>query len=776
MFPTDPKSTKFVDLESTDYRLNDLKHCSSINSLIEDYLAPSDGNILLFDLSPSDCPIPNSFTISSPATSVSSLFCNHTKSSLLTANRNLHKIHLSLPTTLLKRPKFTFANMLQTLFTKEKKDSILNLIANSSIFIFYDRNSVFDKCTIQTYLLIKKFQNFLDANVDYQLILLSSDEPFTQDKTVDTKEMATTIYNREISANGQQYSLTINIPTSATNKSFIRSIKKINVNYSPNSLKKYFDFNIPDNLLENDNCLPEWLRQFTIKSNHDKILSNLYHKFQLLEDLEIERLSKCLIKEEEDKQQRMDSSYINELNQSFLQSSSSYHKIYSLHHLQKQFKKRKQDNLNDKRVPALLVTTEVNESHASISDTNSSTPLSEGDVLLTPLDNYAVSKGIQSFNKNRYSNIVPYEHSRVKLAPSPILNGNGESICSSDLDQGPLDNNNNITDHRMKNQRYPSPNDMNNQKGFNVPSSSLSISSAKSNSISTNPPTSEGSSIGQKSQVADDTLVIDDYFNANYLSIPQINPDYTYVATQAPLPTTIDDFWNVIISNNINVIVSLNSDDELHMKKWDIYWDNPDNSNLKHKYNVKLVTLIENFNGIDGFVLRIFRVNKKDKDNFSIIYQLHYTKWLDSCVVDVSELLKLFQCKDSLLQNPLDSIERSSLVTQSDKKRIKNLTKLSENYTDEGSPMNKSPLLVHCSAGCGRTGVFITLDILTSILSDGKSASNEVDVWNMKQDLLFIIINELRKQRLSMVQNLSQFVACYESIFLYFALLKEKLK
>lgn len=86
--------------------------------------------------------------------------------------------------------------------------------------------------------------------------------------------------------------------------------------------------------------------------------------------------------------------------------------------------------------------------------------------------------------------------------------------------------------------------------------------------------------------------------------------------------------------------------------------------------------------------------------------------------------------------------------------------------------MKQPPLLVHCSAGCGRTGVFITLDFLLNILTYPSNCNNKIDVWKMTQDLIFITVNELRKQRISMVQNLTQYITCYEAILEYFSLKK----
>lgn len=278
-----------------------------------------------------------------------------------------------------------------------------------------------------------------------------------------------------------------------------------------------------------------------------------------------------------------------------------------------------------------------------------------------------------------------------------------------------------------------------------------------------------------------------DYINANYLKLTQINPDFKYIATQAPLPSTMDDFWKVITLNKVKVIISLNSDDELNLRKWDIYWNNLSYSN----HTIKLQNTWENICNINGCVLRVFQVKKTapQNDNISqdcdlphngdltsttmavsepfIVYQLQYKNWLDSCGVDMNDIIKLHKVKNSLLFNP------QSFITSLEKDVCKP-DLIDDNNSDlHLDTANSSPLLVHCSAGCGRTGVFVTLDFLLSILSPTTNHSNKIDVWNMTQDLIFIIVNELRKQRISMVQNLTQYIACYEALLNYFALQKQ---
>jgi protein-tyrosine phosphatase len=98
---------------------------------------------------------------------------------------------------------------------------------------------------------------------------------------------------------------------------------------------------------------------------------------------------------------------------------------------------------------------------------------------------------------------------------------------------------------------------------------------------------------------------------------------------------------------------------------------------------------------------------------------------------------------------------------------------------------NSRPIVVHCSAGCGRTGTFCTVDSVVDMLKRQRQARNtrqstpmEVDSpqnqqqqkvdgsWVTKGDLDLVekTVEDFRHQRLSMVQSLRQFVLCYESV------------
>lgn len=136
------------------------------------------------------------------------------------------------------------------------------------------------------------------------------------------------------------------------------------------------------------------------------------------------------------------------------------------------------------------------------------------------------------------------------------------------------------------------------------------------------------------------------------------------------------------------------------------------------------------------------------------ITQLQYSHWPDfGTTSQPSHLLKLIEQCNKIAR-------RSSGL---------NLT------IEDADPPGVRPILVHCSAGCGRTGTFCTVDSVLDILKQQRArrihgnqrgATREDDSWVFDDtvDLVAKTVEDFRTQRPSMVQNLSQFVLCYETI------------
>ena len=97
-------------------------------------------------------------------------------------------------------------------------------------------------------------------------------------------------------------------------------------------------------------------------------------------------------------------------------------------------------------------------------------------------------------------------------------------------------------------------------------------------------------------------------------------------------------------------------------------------------------------------------------------------------------------------------------------------------------PANEAerPIVVHCSAGCGRTGTFCTVDSVIDMLkrqrelekaaAESESGDDDMvidkDGWETRDDtdLINKTVEDFRLQRLSMVQTLRQYVLCYETV------------
>lgn len=253
---------------------------------------------------------------------------------------------------------------------------------------------------------------------------------------------------------------------------------------------------------------------------------------------------------------------------------------------------------------------------------------------------YQIPKGIEYGYKNRYNNIWPYEHSRVKLLVSPHA--------------------------RQKSDDY------------------------------------------------------DDYFNANYIECSKVSKK-RYIATQNPLSSTFEDFWKTVWYNDIEVIVCLNEQSgNKFSDKEKKYFDDqvfPDSSLQLNN------TFFERHNSFD---VRKIELTKNDKSK--TVYHLQFKEWPDFGV-------------PSSLNCILDLIHYKN-----------NIVKI--------LGLNKN-ILVHCLAGCGRTGTFITIDMVIDCFESRDS--DQLDPWG-PDDLVYKSVQYQRTQRISMVQNLDQFIYCYEVI------------
>jgi protein tyrosine phosphatase len=142
-----------------------------------------------------------------------------------------------------------------------------------------------------------------------------------------------------------------------------------------------------------------------------------------------------------------------------------------------------------------------------------------------------------------------------------------------------------------------------------------------------------------------------------------------------PLQTTVKDFWRMIWQENISVIVMTTNIRESGTMKCFPYWP----LETKEHFNTGLYQIQnEKSDRYDSFIITTLLFKKKNNSDIRTIYHAHYLKWPDHGVPSGT--------KDALLF--LEKVEYYKQLT-----------------------MTKAPILLHCSAGIGRTGTFCAIDI-----------------------------------------------------------------
>ena len=94
------------------------------------------------------------------------------------------------------------------------------------------------------------------------------------------------------------------------------------------------------------------------------------------------------------------------------------------------------------------------------------------------------------------------------------------------------------------------------------------------------------------------------------------------------------------------------------------------------------------------------------------------------------------------------------------------LVKLADQIQSEWEQRKAGPMIVHCSAGCGRAGAFCAIDTVIHRLRSSSSCLERLCESERlgELDMMYQTVAKFREQRVSMVQTLRQFVFCYEAI------------
>ncbi|KAJ8286648.1 hypothetical protein GJAV_G00041540 [Gymnothorax javanicus] len=203
------------------------------------------------------------------------------------------------------------------------------------------------------------------------------------------------------------------------------------------------------------------------------------------------------------------------------------------------------------------------------------------------------------------------------------------------------------------------------------------------------------------------------YINANFINMAVKDESFMYIACQGPLPTTMADFWQMVWEQKSNVIAMMTQEIEGGKVKCQRYW--PDTPGAPEMVGGRLQLTLVKDQLLDNFVIRLIEVKDIKTNEVQLVSHLNYIGWPDHGTPTQPEQLLTF-------------ISYMRHIHQS------------------------GPIITHCSAGIGRSGTLICIDVVLGLIS--KDADFDISD----------VVRSMRLQRQGMVQTEEQYIFCYQVI------------
>ncbi|XP_078532408.1 tyrosine-protein phosphatase non-receptor type 13 isoform X3 [Lissotriton helveticus] len=204
------------------------------------------------------------------------------------------------------------------------------------------------------------------------------------------------------------------------------------------------------------------------------------------------------------------------------------------------------------------------------------------------------------------------------------------------------------------------------------------------------------------------------YINASSINVSVGVKEFSYIACQGPLPSTMGDFWQMAWEQNCTVIAMMTQEVEGGKVKCQRYWPEMPSKPIMVLDKTLQLTLLK-CHQLENFVIRELELEDLQTGELRHISHLNFTAWPDH-------------------------------DTPTEPKKLLTFISYMRYIHTSG------PIIAHCSAGIGRSGTLICLDVVLGLIS---------------QDLEFDIsdvVRSMRLQRHGMIQTEEQYIFCYQVI------------
>lgn len=218
-----------------------------------------------------------------------------------------------------------------------------------------------------------------------------------------------------------------------------------------------------------------------------------------------------------------------------------------------------------------------------------------------------------------------------------------------------------------------------------------------------------------------------DYVNASLVrSAHSEVPGWSFIAAQGALRSTVEDFWVMVFQQKCAAIVMLTQVFEKHQEKCAPYFPESQGESCTYGDYEVMAEVVRDISM--DITVRNLRLTEISTGISTFVRHYHYHEWPDHGVPEYTRPIR----------DLINILEKSSA--------------------------GEHKVLVHCSAGVGRTGTFCAVHIVLNRL---RHIQHKADVTPEKLEWavnLLGLVGNLRSQRMGMVQTIDQYYFCYQAV------------